>query len=103
MLAKCLIPAPESSRIVPRMTLSDADRAILDLEREWWTRPGTKAAAIRQELGLSSSRYYRRVGQLLELPGALSYDPLTVKRLRRLRDQRRRHRYEGRRADPESR
>lgn len=85
------------------MTLSEADRAILDLEREWWTRPGTKAAAIRRDLGLSSSRYYRRVGQLIESPGAVSYDPLTVKRLRRLRDQRRRHRYEGRRADPGSR
>ncbi len=85
------------------MTLSDADRAILDLEREWWTRPGTKTSAIREELGLSSSRYYRRVGELIQLPGAFTYDPLTVKRLRRLRDQRRRHRYEGRRADPGSR
>ena len=35
-------------------------------------------------------------------PAALAYDPLTVKRLRRYRDERRRARYEGRRADPGS-
>jgi len=40
---------------------------------------------------------------LLEDDDALSYDPLTVKRAQRVRNQRRRVRMEGRRADPESR
>ena len=41
-----------------------------------------------------------RLAALLDDPAASAYDPLTVKRLRRLRDQRRRARYEGYTADP---
>ena len=40
---------------------------------------------------------------LLEKPAAFEYDPLTVKRLRRYRDDRRRSRLDGRRADPGTR
>ena len=85
------------------MELSSIDRAILDFERSWWHQPGRKAQGIRARLGMSSTRYYRRLGELIDLPVALEYDPLTVKRLRRYRDDRRRARYEGRRADPRSR
>jgi hypothetical protein len=49
---------------------------------------------------MSTTRYYRRLAELVDDPGALDYDPLTVKRLRRDRDDRRRARFEGRRADP---
>jgi hypothetical protein len=40
---------------------------------------------------------------LLDDAAALAYDPLTVKRAQRVRNQRRRVRIEGRRADPGSR
>ena len=40
------------------MGLSRRDRAILDFERGWWSRPGPKEAAIRTELGVSATRYY---------------------------------------------
>jgi hypothetical protein len=43
---------------------------------------------------LSASRYYEILGQLLESPEAYDYDPLGVRRLRRLRDRRRRARQE---------
>ena len=85
------------------MGLSARDRAILDFERSWWRLTGTKETQIRARLDMSSTRYYRRLAELIDDPGALAYDPLIVKRLRRYRDDRRRARYEGRRADPGSR
>ncbi len=85
------------------MELTAPDRAILDFERGWWRLPGPKVTAIRARLGMSPTRYYRRLGELIEEPAAFAYDPLTVKRLRRLRSHRRRARFEGRRADPRSR
>ncbi len=85
------------------MELPARDRAILDFEQSWWQLPGPKEAAIRDHLSMSSTRYYRRLGELLDEAAAFDYDPLTVKRLRRFRYDRRRARYEGRRADPGSR
>lgn len=80
------------------MPLSERDQQILDFERVWWTEPGPKDAAIKRRFGLSSGRYYRLLGDLIELGDAVAYDPLVVRRLRRLRDQRRRARFEGRSA-----
>ena len=80
------------------MALSDRDRAILDFERSWWAEPGPKETAIREQLELSPTRYYELLAELLESPDALEYDPLVVRRLRRLRDRRRKARYEGRTA-----
>ena len=85
------------------MNLAARDRAILDFERTWWTRSGPKEAAIRTELGLSGTRYYELLRRLLDDVSAYAYDPLTVKRLQRDRDRRRRGRLERSRADPESR
>lgn len=80
------------------MGLSQRDRAILDFERMWWTESGPKELAIRTRFDLSPTRYYQVLGELLESSDAISYDPLVVRRLRRLRDRRRRARYEGRSA-----
>lgn len=78
------------------MALTDRDRAILDFERSWWTQPGPKETAIRDRFELSPTRYYEIVNELLEDADAMVYDPLLIRRLRRLRDRRRRQRYEGR-------
>ncbi|MBW8825539.1 MAG: DUF3263 domain-containing protein [Acidobacteria bacterium] len=80
------------------MGLSERDRRILDFERSWWQRDGTKQAAIRAELGLSATRYYALLGDLTDSGDAHAYDPLVVLRLRRVRAQRRRARFEGRSA-----
>jgi len=77
------------------MPLTERDKAILDFERSWWSEPGVKETAIRERFELSTTRYYQILGELLEAPEAMSYDPLLVRRLRRLRDHRRRVRYEG--------
>jgi hypothetical protein len=78
------------------VALTDRDRSILDFERTWWSEPGPKETAIRERFELSPARYYELLNEALEDPEAMDYDPLVVRRLRRLRDRRRRQRFEGR-------
>lgn len=80
------------------MALTDTDRAILDLERSWWRYPGAKDSAIHERLGVTPTRYYQLLGALLDKPEALAADPLTVRRLIRLRDARRAQRSSARAA-----
>ena len=80
------------------MGLSERERAILDFERSWWTESGPKQLAIRTRFHLSATRYYQLLAALVDSPEADAYDPLVVRRLRRIRDRRRRARYEGRSA-----
>ena len=77
------------------MPLTDRDRAILDFERSWWTIGGLKETAIQERFELSASRYYELLGELMDAPAAMDHDPLLVRRLRRLRDARRRARTES--------
>ena len=78
------------------MALTERDRAILDFERTWWSQPGPKETAIRERFELSNTRYYELLNDVLEDPDAMEYDPLVVRRLRRLRERRRKQRFEGR-------
>ena len=64
-------------------------RALLDFERDWSVHQGGKEAAIAEHFGISAARYYQLLARVLDEPRALAYDPLTVRRLRRRRDQRR--------------
>ena len=81
-----------------RMPLTDRDRAILDFERTWWSEPGPKAAAIQARIGLSPARYYQLLSALIGSADAAAYDPLVIRRLRKMRSNRRRARLEGGRA-----
>ncbi|MFE4536412.1 DUF3263 domain-containing protein [Streptomyces scopuliridis] len=72
--------------------LSERDRAVLAMERRGWPGPGAKERAIREGLGLSPTRYYQLLGALLDDPLAVEHDPVTVNRLRRIRDEKRRRR-----------
>lgn len=78
------------------MALNDLERAVLDFERSWWQAPGPKTVAIRERLHVSPTRYYRLLAGLVTSREAHSYDPLLVRRLRRLQASRRRARLEGR-------
>ncbi|HEY1738646.1 MAG TPA: DUF3263 domain-containing protein [Acidimicrobiia bacterium] len=80
--------------------LTASERAMLDFERESWTFGAPKETSIRAKLGVSPTTYYRTIGAVIDTRAAYDYDPLTVARLRRQRDDRRRMRVEGRRADP---
>lgn len=83
--------------------LSERARTVLDFERQAWKRSGPKEAAIRADLGLSSTRYYQLLGELIDTPDAYEYDPLLVLRLRQRRDERRRRKIVGREVDPRRR
>jgi hypothetical protein len=87
----------------PLVELTNRERAMLDFEREWWQLPGRKNVEIRARFAMATSSYYRTLNVLVERPEAVEYDPLTVRRLRKRREQARRERIEGRHADPGSR
>jgi hypothetical protein len=72
--------------------LDDRDRAILDFEAGWTRHVGAKEEAIRAELDLAPARYYQLLGRLIDTADALEHDPMLVKRLRRIRDERARER-----------
>lgn len=69
--------------------LGERERAVLALERRGFSGPGVKERAIREELGLAPVRYYQLLNALLDDERALAHDPVTVNRLRRVREQRR--------------
>ncbi|GGP61496.1 hypothetical protein GCM10010214_39060 [Streptomyces abikoensis] len=69
--------------------LSERDLAVLALERRSWPGPGAKERVVRERLGITPTRYYQLLNALLDDPRALAHDPVTVNRLRRLRDERR--------------
>ena len=46
----------------------------------------------RDQYGMTATRYYQVLNSLIDEPAALAYDPLLVKRLRRLRAARQRAR-----------
>ena len=72
--------------------LTERDREILAFERQWWKYAGAKEQAVRELFDMSSTRYYQVLNALIDRPDALAYDPMLVKRLRRLRASRQRAR-----------
>ena len=74
------------------MGLSERDVEMLDFERSWWKHAGVKEQAIKDRFEMSATRYYQLLNELLEQPEAMEYDPILVKRLKRLRVYRQRQR-----------
>jgi hypothetical protein len=68
---------------------TDEHRAMLDFEQTWWSYPGSKVAGIRDRFSMSSTRYHLELNTVIEMPEALEYAPMVVKRLHRLRSARR--------------
>lgn len=73
-------------------SLDEREREILDFERDWWKLAGAKEEAIRERFEISSTRYYQLLNDLIDTQRALEYDPMLVKRLRRMRSARQRQR-----------
>ena len=73
-------------------SLTDRDQAILAFERQWWKFAGMKEQAIREQFEMSATRYYQVLNALIDRPEAIVFDPMLVKRLRRLRSARQRAR-----------
>lgn len=72
--------------------MTDDDRRMLDFAGRWWRTAGAAEDAIRAEFGLSATRFWQKVNQLLEDPDAVAYAPTLVGRLHRIRDARSRRR-----------
>lgn len=75
--------------------LDDRSRQILDFEREGWKLTIAKERAIRERFGFSAARYHQLLNRIIDAPEALAYDPMLVRRLRRVREARRRRRVAG--------
>ena len=73
-------------------TLTQRDRDLLRFERQWWKYAGAKEQAVREQFDMSATRYYQLLNALIDTEDALAFDPLLVKRLRRLRSTRQRTR-----------
>jgi hypothetical protein len=73
--------------------LDELWRDILDFERTWWQASVPKEVAVRERFGLSPSRYYQLLNRLIDRREALEHDPMLVRRLRRVREGRRRKRF----------
>ena len=89
-------PAPAVVAEPDEPGLSQRDRDMLAFERQWWKYAGAKEQAVRDQFGLSATRYYQLLNTLIDRPEALVADPMLVKRLRRLRATRQRTRSERR-------
>ena len=82
----------EDRELVVDDGLNEKQRQILAFERQWWKYAGAKEQAIRESFDMSATRYYQVLNALIDRESALAYDPLLVKRLRRLRTARQRAR-----------
>lgn len=76
----------------PAKTFGDRERKILEFERYWWKYAGAKERAIREQFEVSATRYYQLLNEIIDMPDALTYDPILIKRLQRLRAFRQRQR-----------
>jgi hypothetical protein len=74
------------------LSLTERDQAVLAFERQWWRFAGAKEQAIRDQFDMSATRYYQVLNALIDRREALEFDPLLVKRLRRMRQTRQRAR-----------
>lgn len=68
--------------------LTDEHRAILEFERGWFKYNGAKEGRIRERFGMSPTEFYAKLNWVIDQPAALEYDPILVRRLRRMRDAR---------------
>src|ERR1700684_2032023 len=70
--------------------LSERDMRVLAFERGTWRTAGAKEQAIAEVLGITATRYYQLLNELIDTPEALKFDPTLVKRLRAQRARRQR-------------
>ncbi|AEW94810.1 MULTISPECIES: DUF3263 domain-containing protein [Streptomycetaceae] len=76
----------------PEPALDERSRAVLAVAAASWPSVGARERAVRERLGMSSTRYYQLLNALLDDPRAMAHAPATVKRLRAARAARRRNR-----------
>ena len=87
MIDPARIVSSDESNVLP-----EREQRILEFERQWWKFAGAKEQAIREQFDMSATRYYQVLNALIDQPAALSFDPMLVKRLQRMRAARQRAR-----------
>ncbi len=75
--------------------LNDREQAIIQFESSWFTLDEHRYDAIRARFACSVEEYNLEVNRVIDHPAALEFHPLTVRRLRRHRERRRREMIEG--------
>ena len=69
----------------PTNLVNEHEMRVLAFERSWWRSPGAKEQEILDALGMTATRYYQLLNELIDRPEALVFDPALVTRLRRQR------------------
>jgi hypothetical protein len=92
-------PMMEGEVLAP--ALGEREREILAFERTWWKQGGSKERAVRDRFGMSATRYYQILNELVESPAAYAEDPMLIRRLRRQRSARQKQRAARRLGLPE--
>ncbi|MCC3655739.1 MULTISPECIES: DUF3263 domain-containing protein [Streptomyces] len=82
-------PSDPPEKKQPAPELGPREREILRLARTPFASPGPRDRAIREQLGMSPTAYFQILNALLDDERALAHDPVTVNRLRRIRERRR--------------
>ncbi len=79
--------------------MGERARAMIEFEASWFTYDGDRHDIIRARFACSVEDYNLELNRVIDDPAALAIDPLVVRRLRRLRERRRRARIDGTTAD----
>lgn len=67
-------------------SLTEAERAILEMEKRIWKYPGAKERAVRRELDMPATEYYMRLNRLIDDVRVIREEPALTRRLRQRRD-----------------
>ncbi len=59
---------------------------MLAFERGRWLHPGLKEQQIRSQFGVGPVVYYQKLNRLIDDEAAMQVDPVTVRRLQRIRE-----------------
>ena len=75
------------------MGLTERQKSIIEFERTAWQTDISKETAIRHLFTISPSRYYQIRDELIDLPEAMKFDPMVIRRLQKQRKFRRSKKY----------
>jgi len=69
-------------------SLTELEMRILAFERSLWRSPGAKEREILDAIGITPTRYYQLLNELIDRPESAQFDTALVARLRRRRNAR---------------
>lgn len=79
---------PAAEECPPHGELTAREWGVLAFERQWWKASGAKERAVRELFDMSPSHYSRLLDALVDKPAAVRADPMLIKRLSRVRENR---------------